>query len=668
MIAPVLSFSQVPPSSSGSSKISLCQLPLEVLEKIATYIAADTLIPPMLPLQLTCKHLYNALSVHSNPHLYALLFVDWFDVSAAIRRFGLQTVNSTFARQFVQYCYAVQAIRSGDIHSRGVLSTFWTAFTMLTEDDGKNRRILETAGLPDFVDRFVRERLYEQHINGWPAENDVNSLALWLLWLTSSEERLQAESPAQRSQLIRLILPFVLMPIRYPATLAPYVHFSLPLPNCPSHTPHSVPTSHGSYPHYRDDNPAILDLYHSSQTEIGTPLASTAAKLIYFSRKEVFPVVVPSHLPLTREHAFQLGLNMVGPTQEDVHELNAHKIAQLVEPADVDWQMHVKGWERMNIEDSVNKAPSARWDNDWNRLTDCNTLYRTVSLRRSHYTPGSLAGLWQGRMLVPDNGAYGHLFESPDMPSDFSEHSLGVAAAPLFMRLREYYCMDVEPNTPVPAGRYDDLSFNAWFPSTNTSTFGQQRSTSTARKQVYILNNPDGPTLHYESQCRGCQDRGTCKMAYRSKDAAFLAEAERQLDEMLLATPLPDGEMDDRVESEDKDDAMDVDHTVEMMAKRRCDGIMDIVLVGETDTRHAQAWHPYRFYGRVREWDGLIALMRVPVGVFPLLPVVNPHPLSASILMGYLVGGQTLVGNWRVTERPNEPVTFEGAWVMSKQA
>ena len=35
--------------------------------------------------------------------------------------------------------------------------------------------------------------------------------------------------------------------------------------------------------------------------------------------------------------------------------------------------------------------------------------------------------------------------------------------------------------------------------------------------------------------------------------------------------------------------------------------------------------------------------------------------------MGYVVGGTTLVGNWRIMEHPNEPVTFEGAWVMSKR-
>jgi hypothetical protein len=101
---------------------------------------------------------------------------------------------------------------------------------MLIENDGKNRYHLEQAGLPDFVDSFVRERLYQDAPDGWPADNEINSLALWLLWLSSSEgsspslslspsltlppDRLKAQTSAQRTQMIRLVLPFVLMPVR----------------------------------------------------------------------------------------------------------------------------------------------------------------------------------------------------------------------------------------------------------------------------------------------------------------------------------------------------------------------------------------------------------------------------------------------------------------------
>lgn len=643
---------------------SLSTLPLEILEHIAALVTQDASIAALLPLQLTCRHFYNALGIHSNAHLFADLFADRFDVSAATRRLGpLAVKSSALAFQLVEYCNAVRAIRTGDVHAPGILDTFWTAFVMLIEDDSKNRRTLNDAGLPDFVDRFVRERLYENHICNWPVENAVNSLALWLLWLTTSQERLQAESPEQRAQLIRLILPYVLMPVRYSATFAPYVHFSLPLPRHPPQAPHTVPTLHGAYPRYRFDT-STLDLYGIPSIPVAVPLASVPAKLVYISRLEMHAISIPPHLPLTRQHAIQLGRTAVGPTHEDVHELNALKISKPGDPT-------------VPSDTMTSEALSTKWDNDWNRLTDCTSLFRAVSLKRSHYTPGTLAGLWQGRMLVPHNAAHALLLQTPEMPPGFSEDTLQVMFDYVFMRLREYHCMDVAPHTPVPAGNASpsDRKYNAWFPAASTYHEHDDHLTvsyvdgAKTETHVYRAYRPDGPSMHDEGECRGCQYRGTSEIVLRSDDARYLG----QLDEMIRDTPLLDGEEDIADDDDDDDDAVMMDGDADMVdvdmagvddgdgelvVKRRCDGIMDIVFVGETDTRHGQAWHPYRFYGRVREWDGLIALARIPD---------NPE-LGARVFMGYVVGGTTLVGNWRIMEHPNEPVTFEGAWVMSKRA
>jgi hypothetical protein len=50
---------------------------------------------------------------------------------------------------------------------------------------------------------------------------------------------------------------------------------------------------------------------------------------------------------------------------------------------------------------------------------------------------------------------------------DFSEQQLFLNAAPLFMRLREYHCID--PQDPVPTGGandgFDDGISNAWIPN-----------------------------------------------------------------------------------------------------------------------------------------------------------------------------------------------------------
>ena len=218
------------------------------------------------------------------------------------------------------------------------------------------------------------------------------------------------------------------------------------------------------------------------------------------------------------------------------------------------------------------------------------------------------------------------------MPPGFSEDTLQVMFDYVFMRLREYHCMDVAPHTPVPAGNAtpSDRKYNAWFPA--ASTYHEHDDCLTVsyvdgaktETHVYRAYRPEGPSMHDEGECRGCQYRGTSEIVLRSDDARYLG----QLDEMIRDTPLLDGEEDIVDDDDDDDDVVMMDGDTDMVdvdmagvddgdgelvVKRRCDGIMDIVFVGETDTRHGQAWHPYRFYGRVREWDGLIALARIPV-------------------------------------------------------
>ncbi|KAG6335010.1 hypothetical protein ID866_4077 [Astraeus odoratus] len=657
-------------------------LPVELQERVVTTLTLDAGLASLVPLLCTCKRINEALSPRRNPHLATALFRARFDASAAIRRFGDHVINTHgFASQLTHYCTALRAIRHGDVRAHDTLHTLRTAFTMLMEDDGRNRVILEAAGLPDFVDRFVRERLQDDSVHGWPAESEINSLALWLLWLTTTEDRLRAESPAHRSQIIKTILPFVLMPVRYPSALAPYLHFTVPISSEPSDAPHSVPTVHGEYPRYHRMPSAKVHHYNLRSLDVGVPLASVAAKLVYFSRREVSPIQVPSQLPRTREHAFQLGLTMVGPTQEDVHELNTYKVAKLPSTAhtDTDWWT---GMEDASSKERAKRAPSARWDEDWNRLLDCNDLFKQVSLKRVHYVPGTLAGLWQGRILQSDNVEVERLLLNPHMPPDFSEQLLGTAGAPVFMRLREYHCMDVHSNEPVPAGKPDDLVYNAWFPGsmvykevenglsisytttspTSSPASNGARPRATTKTHHYHLFDPTGPSLHDESKCRGCIDRGTSDMVYREDDAIILA------DRLLAAAPLPDYAMDEDIDADegdgDGDDRMSVDgDQEELVMEGKCNGIMDIVLVGETDARHAQAWNHYRYYGRVREWDGLVAIVSVRACVLvPSSPYLGPR-----VFTGYVVGGQTLVGNWRTTSHPNEPVSFEGAFVMSKR-
>jgi len=110
-------------------------------------------------------------------------------------------------------------------------------------------------------------------------------------------------------------------------------------------------------------------------------------------------------------------------------------------------------------------------------------------------------------------------------------------------------------------------------------------------------------------------------------------------------------------------------HDRSRLANGTCDGIREIFLVGETDGRHRDAWGGYEFYGRVRAWDGLIAVLRRPKykvmgGGFQ----IGEGGVKGNLLFyGYLVGGENWVGGWRYAGVDSAVVGYEGAFVMSRR-
>jgi hypothetical protein len=76
----------------------------------------------------------------------------------------------------------------------------------------------------------------------------------------------------------------------------------------------------------------------------------------------------------------------------------------------------------------------------------------------------------------------------------------------------------------------------------------------------------------------------------------------------------------------------------------------------QTLPQHGAAWHHYRYYGRVRRWDGLVALVRVPAS--------RPE-LGVSIFRGHVLGGAHFVGGWRAYAS-GDALPLEGPFVASR--
>jgi hypothetical protein len=171
----------------------LYRVPKEIIQNVAFQVVfVDDpcgRTSSLIPLLCTSKYINSVLAFGNCHHLWARIFGAMFDLGAAKRRYGDDGLwDPSLAEQLRKYCSALNCIGRGDIYSPHILETFWMAFFMLCENDGKNRCQLDRVRFNFFIDRFVRTRIYEtrwEH-NGWPAENAVNSLALWLFWMNTN--------------------------------------------------------------------------------------------------------------------------------------------------------------------------------------------------------------------------------------------------------------------------------------------------------------------------------------------------------------------------------------------------------------------------------------------------------------------------------------------------
>lgn len=185
---------------------SLASVPQEILEHIAYFTATTSFLgppSPLIPLLSTSRRIHDALAFDKNPHIWARIFTNKFDLAAALRRLGPDRVTPvTIAQELRKRCMVLRRIRAKtdtlapiwDLspgHSRQLSELLWMAYLMMLENDGKNERQLREYAR---MDAWLRTYLLDE--NGaslvrstvrrdqWPAGNDERvALAMWLFWM-----------------------------------------------------------------------------------------------------------------------------------------------------------------------------------------------------------------------------------------------------------------------------------------------------------------------------------------------------------------------------------------------------------------------------------------------------------------------------------------------------
>ncbi|KAL0066160.1 hypothetical protein AAF712_006785 [Marasmius tenuissimus] len=616
-----------------------------------------------------------------------------------------------------------------------VSELLFALWIMCLEDDGCNRLQMESVGAYDWVKAFVHNQLYEKTEAGWPVEDAKNPLALWVMWYLTTKARLLSEPVADRQRLVNLILPFVTLPYRYPAAFAPPNHFHLPLagggPQAIDDSPDisSAPTPHGRYPIYLSSDRTWLHVHFDRRTPTTIPLASDSAKLLYFSRRELSQFGIPPHLPPTREahrerlrqrfiadaerdgHALTplelqrlIAAEPAAPTQEDIHEMNASLLGGELAPHP---SFGRGGGTALTTTPSVVVDPSGRvlevdesacasqrWDNDWWRLRQCRSCWKGdesadveepphgdmmagVPKQGRVYKPGSLTGLWSGRMLVPSQNHLEALLQprgpQPQdgravhpRPEEFNENVAGLMTVPVFMRLEEHVSYAPSPVIP-PGGRetFDQGICNGYFPdgmehkkssdgkgvvftvpptSSNPRTKEYVYHTLSARDREGLSRDPQPGRFHDVDTCPGCRAAETARRSVRLEEESPDQEQEDGIDSKSDGHSSCDEEEEEEADPHDPHKILD------------CDGVQDITVTGETDERHGEAWNHFTFHGRVRHHDGMVGILRR-----------RRKGVGNVFFYGTIIGGTNFVGNWRVADVDPTTPAWEGAFSLGKK-
>jgi len=346
-------------------------LPPELLQHIAYLLISSSspLGPPsqIIPFFLTCRTLYACLQA---PAFLAKVFRFKFDAGAVERRAFKPSLEGmkemlevwcrtlafvkVFARRKGNYLDDQEGSDSSEPWDMDLEMHLHNCLFMMLDNDGKNYAQLKHAGVHIFVDHYVRYCIWDPSIPyppsqkspqpptqyGWPIDTPTSSAAVLLYWLTLERTALLAMPVPRREELVRVLLPFVVMPFRYPATEAPPNHFELPLvldgsnkhqeplafylpgvvENALSAGESTTPPAPlPSYPHYPAPNSrALYPVYFLSRPQLTIPPTALGAKLLFVALREVRRLMVPPILPpgLRREDYAVLGADF-GPGAGD---------------------------------------------------------------------------------------------------------------------------------------------------------------------------------------------------------------------------------------------------------------------------------------------------------------------------------------------------------------
>ncbi|KAI0691800.1 hypothetical protein BC835DRAFT_1407197 [Cytidiella melzeri] len=371
---------------------SLFRVPQEALEHIAFFAATDCFLGPpsgILPLIGLSRSIYTALSVSTNPFLYARIFAHKFDTASAIRRLGPDAVTAAaMAEELQRRSVALKRFRhrldsKGDAPTQIVADLLWVAYLMIIESDGKNERQLREYAN---INHWLKEYWFDgagasraldviHRTNAWPEKSDCMAIALWLFWLLLRPDEYMRDDTLFRDA-TGILKVIALGAHKYPACY----------PDWQEYLPKNFRCQPTSIRHY------------STNLKVVAPAPAAPAILAYLT-------LVNS-------------INMSWGT--------TNYMKPIFPPVEVDTSLRM----------------SSEWEADWARITSLANPKGALSGQPSgSFTPGSLEGVWEGIFTYTEFTSYAALLSGA--PPSVLYRSL-VAQHRQTIKLQEWHLVEDE--------------------------------------------------------------------------------------------------------------------------------------------------------------------------------------------------------------------------------
>ncbi|OXG09832.1 hypothetical protein C367_07011 [Cryptococcus neoformans Ze90-1] len=245
---------------------SLDALPPHLLARTALHlVAASPRRHPsaLLPLFLTCRAVYVAISFPNNPQLYKDLYFATFNYRAVLRRcqwmkthvfkdeYNILDLFSDprlwaldYRTRWEMSRRMRQIAKLGRVEIPGVcdrtqfMQDMWTVWFLVTENDGRNLPfLLEQCNLRAALTTYYRDTLLKESLQpGYPTEDGEKALVAWTC-IFAGIDTVGEDTPEEVDEKIFMLRPYVFACAKYDVSFAPWHLKKLPVcdPGCSAH-------------------------------------------------------------------------------------------------------------------------------------------------------------------------------------------------------------------------------------------------------------------------------------------------------------------------------------------------------------------------------------------------------------------------------------------------